>query len=1083
MISKRSLALSALVLIFAVLAIAMTPQAAEAADPPASGDWVIAGGLETFTDRSLEARGNVTIQGGATLKLVNSTLAINGTENGMFRLQVLAGGKLEAYDSLIYGSNARVSFFFHDDTTLERSEIRHFYGAATGPRGMIADGGSVLVRDSVIQDSNYHGIYIQTDTTLDNVTFRSISQSSAYVYNWGASAPYVVDIRNCDFTGTGSTGWWVSGIMTYVFTSGEDVDVTVQDCTFTSIARGFYGYGTGSSDVTVERCTFIDCGIGLSMSSQTTGGTYVFRDNTITAPAKAHSIGIESSMRSGMSVTIERNNVHHVGTGYRFEGPWSGSHSNSIGDLEVNNCSVGIESDYNLHLTVHNSSVVDISDSYGSFVSRNASTITVIDTESAWGSATVHSSGWVRAYTDIRVIGARWKGGDRIYSGDLVLENVTQFEVARFNLSNLKSKDIVGWEVDSGGARTSRYLYPAMYMDGHGFRGDRFDIKEYTPGIFDLMDDSKPVVGISIPPEDGVGYNVSTIVAEGEYSELGSGMGKIEYSLDGGLFTAMTSYHGGSWTLPLVDLPEGDHTLTMRPTDKVGNVGSDTKVSFVIDTILPLIDLAATEELVNVTTIEVFGATEPLATVLVAGREVTVQEDGTFSSVVDLREGPNTISVVVVDRASNLNMTSFDVERDTIFPELVLTAPEGGVWTNVRFVYVEGLTEDGTDVRVAGIPVPVVNGTFKRRVDLEQGEYVINVSSSDRAGNMARASVTLFVDWMPPGLVIVEPEEAEVYVRESTFYISGDVDDPTIDHVLINGQHQEMTSGRFVKQYTLLEGRTVYIVNVTDAAGNFASAQVIVHRDLTAPSTDVLLNSVGGELVHKEGDLYSTSLAIEVVVTMDEEAVVRLDDGTKLPLGTKVTLQFDLTEGVNELAFTVTDRAGNQATAYRQRVLVDTTAPPITIFEPAPGARTMEDTAIIHGTTEVGSQLSIDDQSVQLLPGGEFRFVVALEDGRNDFTIEVVDAMGNTNSTAVSVLRESEVKEEQVSTTGPMIGGFAVGVIVGIVLALAFTLVMGRRERDEAQEMSPRDKGAPAPAKEEAPTAEEADDHGGWEEF
>ncbi len=1075
---RSTLVILLMVALTAALALLATGDA-EAVDRDVFGDMVISTDT-TITGETIDVRGSVVVQASATLKLEGCDLAINGTENGQRRLEVRPGGRLEAYGTAIYGNDARIQVVLNDDSIVEGCEIYHVHGSS-GTRGVVLGGGTILFKDTAVYDVNWHGMDLNTDITLDNVTVSQVTYSNLYISNYyGMSSPVTILIKGGHLAGNRQTGYYTSGILLSTYSQGERIDIVIEDMTFEDHEEGIYVTQSNKLDAKIDRCVFTDCRNGIGMGQSSTTGTVAIRYNKVTGSDWSDSVGY--NLVTAGSLTLEGNEVAHVDLGYRFNGPWSGSDDTSIGHIVVANCTRGIAADRNLHLTVHNSSVTQISDSYGSFIATDGATITIFDTEHAWGSGTASDAGsWVRAYKDVEVLGAKWKGGLPIVQGFLILENITNYEVARFDLGNPRSQDIVGWEVDSSGPRTSRFLYPALYIDEQGFWGDRFDIKEYTPRVFELVDGFSPIMDIA-SPIDGHGYNVSTIVASGTYEELGSGMMRMEYSLDGGPLTTMTDYYDGNWTLPLIDLPEGEHTLVFHPIDRANNVGEDATATFVVDTVVPLIDLAPVPELVNVTSIEVAGTTEPHATVTVQGRNAPVAPDGTFNSTVELREGANTIAVQVVDRARNVNSTSISLHRDTIAPELLLTAPEGDVWTNLHTVYVEGLTEDGTDTRVQGQPVPVVNGSFRKRVDLEAGEFVIRVSSADRAGNIATGSITLLVDWTPPVLTLVEPEEVEVYMKETTFYISCDVDDPSIDHVLLNDQIVELVSGRFVKQYTVLEGRNEFAISVTDAAGNVDSVLVVVIRDLTAPSPEVTLNAEGGELVYKGGDLYSTSLAIEAVVSLDEESVVRLDDGTELPLSTEVRIRYTLKEGANELAFTVRDRAGNQAPPYSQRVIVDTTPPSITIYEPSPGSRTLEETAIIHGVTEAGSQLTIGGQGVQLLSGGEFRHVVALEAGRNDFSLEVVDAMGNSNSTSVSILRDTKVKEEEVSTTGPTIGGFLVGLIVGVALALAFVMVRGRGTKAEVMEEAPSRRAEQAPARDEEPP-EGKGEQGGWEEF
>jgi hypothetical protein len=1068
--SRLTLALFFIIVAAALLLFSF--EGAEAADKDIIGDWVISGATVTETDSSIDVRGNVTIQSGALLKLYNCTLWINATSNGQFGLEVMSGGRMEAYDTVITGNNARMTVAFYDDVLIEGCSISRIHGASSSLRGLTVDGGTTSIKDTSISDSNYHGLYVLSNLNLDNVTITSAVYSPVYIYNWGGDADYTVSISNSHITCGASASSYRAGVLLYAFQSGVRVDVTVTDTTFSGY-RGVYISTTGKGNADIQRCTFIDCRQGLTISSTTSSGDFVFRDNTITAPSLGNAVGITVTYRSNWGPVVEDNVVEDLHTGYKVFGRWGVAQTVSVGNLTVSDCTRGLVTDYNIRLTIHNSSFTNIGGSVECFIARNHSTITLIDTEHPWGSGSVeHVNSWIKASIDLDIRGAKWKDGGNIGEGFLVLENVTQYEVARFNLSNLSSQDVAGWEVNSGGRRTSLYLYPALYMGTHGFRGERIDVRTYTPSVVELVDDYGPSISIEAPVEDE-GYPVATIVAKGAYDELGSGLDMIQYSVNGANPVPLTSWTDGAWSLPLVDLVDGEHDLTVWPTDKVGNEGEEVSVAFIVDTIAPIIDVDPYDALVNTTTVVLSGTTEPLASLKVDGVPVIVSVDGTFTVQVELTEGDNVFALDVTDRAGNFNTAQAFIHLDTIPPPLTITSPEE---TNARWVYAEGAVQAGADLRVNGEPVEPVNGTFKRRVDLDEGDFHVTVTATDMAGNMMTKVRLIHVDWTAPELIIVLPETSEVYIRDSTIRISGDVNDATIDHVMVNDESIPI-SGRLDKLFTVLEGTTEFVVTVVDAAGNGVSEKIVVIRDLTPPTYESEITALGGEIIYIEGNMYSTAPAVEVHLSLSEVSVITLGDGTVLPSGTEVRQRYDLEEGVNNLDIYIVDQAGNQAQTYSESVTVDTTAPTISIQSPVPGYRTKEEIATIHGYSEVGSNLTLNGETVNLRAGGEFTHIVALVAGRNEFILEAVDPMGNSNTTSISVLRESDVTTDDGGSTGSTVTGFVMGLVVGIVVMMAVMYVRSRGgpEVEAGHElpgdMAPQEPGPPA------------DEEGGWEEY
>ncbi len=1085
---SRALAL-VLILIATAAVLLLASGGSEAADIEHMDDWVISSGTVLVSDKTIDVHGNVTVQGGAVLKLYNCTLDILCVVNGQYSMEVQADGRLEAYGSTITGSDGYVDFWFRDDVVLEGCQLSRANGVQSGGsiRGIMVVGGPVTMTDTVISDCRYQGIYAQADLNLDNVTVQDVDQSNVYMTNWGASAGDIaISIRDCTFHGSSAGGWWGAGVYFGRWGGDPDLDLTLLSTTFLGGARGVYISGGSNSDVVVDDCEFHECEVGVAFSTQTTSGDYSISNNIVDGNDLADSVGFSLTIADGFVPTLVNNVVQRVTTAYSITGPWTGSATESLGNLTVSNCSRGVVTDRSVSLTVHNSSFAQMTSGLECFVADGGSTITIRDTVHPWGSGTVlNSNSWIRAHIDIGIRGARWKDGDAIAEGELVLENITQYEVARFNLSAVRSQDMIGWEVTNTDRRTSIYLYPAMYIEGHGFRGDRIDLRTYTPSIVEIVDDYVPSLDISSPP-DGRGFNVTTVLCDGPFDELGSGLDLIEYSFDGGAYMPLTTWSGSRWNLALTSLNDGDHTLSLRCKDKVGNQGEEVSVGFLVDTVFPEILLDPYDHLVNTTNTTVTGTTEPLSTVRAGGEMVELDPDGAFAILMELKEGMNVFHLMVVDRAGNAQGDVITIISDTIAPDVAMVSPDDDIWTKARSVTVEGTADGDVVLKVNGEEVDVVNGSYRKRLDLVEGDFTITVTATDPAGNVAEKARTIHVDWTAPVLDIVAPEAPEVYVRESSIYISGDVDDPTIDHVMVNDQSIPLTSGRFVKQFTVLEGITEFLITVTDAADNYATAKVVVIRDLTPPTYESEITAMGGELVYVEGHLFSTAPAVEVHLTIDEVSIITLGDGSELPIGTEVRQRFELSEGVNEIDIYIKDEAGNQAQTYSQRVTVDTSAPTIDVRSPLPGTRTKEDTVTIHGFTEEGCTLTLNGDTVNVLSGGEFRHIVALVDGRNEFTLEVEDAMGNEATTSLSVLRDSDVTTGDPDTTGATITGFVIGLVVGIVLMFAFIFVRGRGEgpdREPPAGPSPPEPAEPFHAQQGTQQGANDDGAGGWEEY
>jgi hypothetical protein len=250
-----------------------------------------------------------------------------------------------------------------------------------------------------------------------------------------------------------------------------------------------------------------------------------------------------------------------------------------------------------------------------------------------------------------------------------------------------------------------------------------------------------------------------------------------------------------------------------------------------------------------------------------------------------------------------------------------------------------------------------------------------------------------------------------------------------------------------------------------------------------------VLTPVGGELVTVGGQTYSTATAVEAHVICDEPAIIQVRGRDPTPPTKEARIRFDLKEGSNDISLDIKDPAENLAPSYSSRITVDTTPPPILLFEPQSGARTKETSVVLHGRTDAGCNVTVDGSRVTLLAGGEFRLVIALTDGRNDIDIRSTDQMGNTNTTVVSVVKEGAVTVREQGDP-VLVGsvGFIAGIVVGVVVAwVALSRRGGRRDEAIAREAAiarpPESRAAARPAKREEGPPRGGPGTPGWEEY
>ncbi|MEV5904568.1 family 16 glycoside hydrolase, partial [Streptomyces sp. NPDC052127] len=121
------------------------------------------------------------------------------------------------------------------------------------------------------------------------------------------------------------------------------------------------------------------------------------------------------------------------------------------------------------------------------------------------------------------------------------------------------------------GTHTVRYRATDKAGNAAAEKSVRFTVAAATP-----QDTTPPVTGVSVEGtrNSGGAYVGNARVTVSATDEHGSGVDRIEYSLDGGPYIA--------YTIPVVVDRAGPHTLAYRATDKAGNTSTARTVTFTV---------------------------------------------------------------------------------------------------------------------------------------------------------------------------------------------------------------------------------------------------------------------------------------------------------------------------------------------------------------------------------------------------------------------------------------------------------------------------------------------------------------------
>lgn len=273
-----------------------------------------------------------------------------------------------------------------------------------------------------------------------------------------------------------------------------------------------------------------------------------------------------------------------------------------------------------------------------------------------------------------------------------------------------------------------------------------------------------------------------------------------------------------------------------------GTVRSSTQSANVqVDTVPPTLRIANLNDVSRVreANLTVEGLTDPDAVIQLQGDPavIPVDADGRFNIKQQLAEGSNIIQIAATDPAGNVATIAREVILITQPPEVAITSPANGAWTNESILNLTGVVPAGTTLKVNSQEATVdANGQFQREVILQEGENILRLEATDDVGNITSQELIIRRKTTPPSLT-VNVSEGEVF-QQSEVQIIGKTDPGAL--VLVGGQQVAVSSlGEFQTTVNLLQGDNLLDVLAQDQAGNTTQLQRRVRYDITPPESEL----------------------------------------------------------------------------------------------------------------------------------------------------------------------------------------------------------------------------------------------------
>ncbi|NOQ54202.1 MAG: hypothetical protein GQ558_06320, partial [Thermoplasmata archaeon] len=339
------------------------------------------------------------------------------------------------------------------------------------------------------------------------------------------------------------------------------------------------------------------------------------------------------------------------------------------------------------------------------------------------------------------------------------------------------------------------------------------------------------------------------------------------------------------------------------------------------------------------------------------------------------------------DFANNSATTLTVVQVDPFPPELRIDFPSNEYQTNMPTIEVRGVTEAGTVVLVNGVETPVVGTLFTADVDLVEGPNTITVTAADMLGNAQSIKMEVVLDTKPPYVVLLTPEEGEMFT-EATCLVSGQAEDDLVISVngaiLTPGQYN---NGTFNYVLSLNRGTNLVIVEATDTAGN----HLIITRTVILDDVMPILAIQSPEME----ETWQSDLTIMVIGTTDPDSIILINDEL-------VTLDHGLFThaivgivGENLIVVKARDLAGNQVTTA-MAVHIDVDPPTYVITRPEGDIDVVTTSDyIIEGTAIDAVKVDVNGDEYPIL-NDAFSIPVTLLEGANRFVLTIMDRAGNS---------------------------------------------------------------------------------------
>lgn len=528
----------------------------------------------------------------------------------------------------------------------------------------------------------------------------------------------------------------------------------------------------------------------------------------------------------------------------------------------------------------------------------------------------------------------------------------------RFTLSSTDSgSGVKGTEYRIDGGTWTSYASFTLQVSGSHlieYRAiDNVDNTEATKSLAVIVDDAPPVTEITATgarhiSAAGVIYVTRDTAFTLTASDDLSGVAKTEYKIDNGAWTAYA---------PFAVNGEGEHTISYRSADNLGNLEGAKVYTVIVDNMPPISEMTVGSPKHTDSSGTLFITGETTMTITASDSSSGVAhtdyrvDGGQWQAYEPFRistEGHHVIEYRSADNVANTEEPknlSATIDNTPPTTEISVGAPKftstGGV------LYVTGgtaftLTASDNLSGVEKTEYRIDGGEWHASAPFTisaEGSHLIEYRSADNVGNLENIrSLSAVVDNTPPvsTLTLGTPKydaNGSIYVNGSTTFTLSASDALSgvkgMEYRIDNGQWTEYTAAFSLS--TLYDGQHTIYYRASDNVGNIEPEKAVSFIiDNTPPETAVTISSP--KFTGTNGSLYVTKDTVFTLASTDNLSGVKSTeyriDGSAWTSETSFSVS---EEGTHSVAYRSKDNVENLETEMSINIIVDNTPPVSTV--------------------------------------------------------------------------------------------------------------------------------------------------------